>query len=179
MAEISVPAWPIPIQNTKVVMYIAHITGVRLPAAPIPTQIWYDHARMPAVRTSPTTHIHPKYRLPGNVRVLMTSRLTSANVGPVAADLSLIHPRQLPGHLLQVRDRRAGAQLLEHVVAAWRARQPGHPARAVLQVAEGDRLGRAGLLARGPDVAVAHRPLHVPRAILARDDAVQAHRALL
>src|SRR5713226_5969254 len=93
MAEISVPAWPIPIQNTKVVMYIAHITGVRLPAAPIPTQIWYDHARMPAVRTRPTMHIHPKYRLPGNVRVLMTSRLTSANVGPVAgADLSLIYP---------------------------------------------------------------------------------------
>src|SRR2546422_595827 len=43
----------------------------------------------------------------------------------------------LPGHLLQVRDRRAGAQLLEYVVAAWRARELGRPARAVLQVAEG------------------------------------------
>ena len=36
----SVPAWPIPIQNTKVVMYIAHIWGTRLPAEPIPTKIW-------------------------------------------------------------------------------------------------------------------------------------------
>jgi hypothetical protein len=35
-AEISVPACPIPIQKTKVVMYIAHICGVRLPAAPMP-----------------------------------------------------------------------------------------------------------------------------------------------
>jgi hypothetical protein len=28
-----------PIQNTKVVMYIAHICGVRLPAAPMPKKI--------------------------------------------------------------------------------------------------------------------------------------------
>jgi hypothetical protein len=36
MAEIRVPACPIPIQNTKVVMYIAHIWGFRLPAMPMP-----------------------------------------------------------------------------------------------------------------------------------------------
>jgi hypothetical protein len=36
----SVPACPMPIQNTNVVMYIAHIWGVRLPAAPMPNQIW-------------------------------------------------------------------------------------------------------------------------------------------
>ncbi len=36
----SVPACPMPIQNTKLVMYIAHIWGVRLPAAPMPTHTW-------------------------------------------------------------------------------------------------------------------------------------------
>ena len=36
MAEISVPAWPMPIQNTNVVMYIAHICGLRFPAIPMP-----------------------------------------------------------------------------------------------------------------------------------------------
>ena len=32
----SVPACPMPIQNTKVVMYIAHIWGLRFPAIPMP-----------------------------------------------------------------------------------------------------------------------------------------------
>ncbi len=49
----SVPACPIPIQNTKVVMYIAHIWGVRLPAAPMPTQICQAQALTPAARTRP------------------------------------------------------------------------------------------------------------------------------
>ncbi len=46
-------------------MYIAHIWGVRLPAAPMPKKIWYVQARMPHVRMSATTHIQAKYRLPG------------------------------------------------------------------------------------------------------------------
>jgi len=56
----SVPAWPIPIQNTNVVMYIAHISGVRLPAIPMPHQIWPAHATIPAARMSATTPIQPK-----------------------------------------------------------------------------------------------------------------------
>src|SRR5438093_7701959 len=81
MAEISVPACPMPIQNTKVVMYIAHIWGVRLPAAPMPIQICQDHAATPAASVNPTRHIHAKYWLPGMLTVRMTSRLTSAHVG--------------------------------------------------------------------------------------------------
>ena len=36
MAEISVPAWPIPIHHTKFVMANPHITGVRMPQMPTP-----------------------------------------------------------------------------------------------------------------------------------------------
>ena len=36
MAEISVPAWPIPIHHTKFVMANPHITGVRSPQMPTP-----------------------------------------------------------------------------------------------------------------------------------------------
>ena len=54
------PACPIPIQNTKLVMYIAHIWGTRFPAIPMPHQIWPAQARIPAVRMRATTLIHEK-----------------------------------------------------------------------------------------------------------------------
>ena len=37
-AEISVPAWPIPIHHTKLVMSQAHATGLLLPQTPMPVQ---------------------------------------------------------------------------------------------------------------------------------------------
>src|SRR2546430_3707176 len=49
----------------------------------------------------------------------------------------------------------------------------------VLKVAEGDRQGGARLLALVDDVAVLHRTPLVTRVVLARDDALQTHRALL
>ena len=85
-----VPACPMPIQNTKVVMYIAHIWGERLPAAPIPIQICQAHAATPAPRVSPITHIQAKYLSPGMLTVRMTSRLTSAQVGCVVVVLALV-----------------------------------------------------------------------------------------
>src|SRR6185295_321491 len=73
------------IQNTKVVMYIAHICGVRLPAAPMPTQICQVQAATPHARVRATRHIQAKYLSPGIPMVRMTSRLTSAQVACVAA----------------------------------------------------------------------------------------------
>ena len=40
MAEISVPEWAIPTQNTKVVMYTPQKTGCVIPATPMPAPIW-------------------------------------------------------------------------------------------------------------------------------------------
>ena len=39
MAEISVPAWPMPIQKTKLVMSKAQATGMLLPQTPMPVEI--------------------------------------------------------------------------------------------------------------------------------------------
>ena len=40
IAEISVPAWPIPIQNTKLMMSQAQPTGWFSPQTPTPVEIW-------------------------------------------------------------------------------------------------------------------------------------------
>ena len=84
------PACPMPIQNTNVVMYIAHIWGVRLPAAPMPVHTWYAHAANSAARPSPTRHSQAKYLLPGMPTVRMTSRLTSAQVARAGSVETLI-----------------------------------------------------------------------------------------
>ena len=39
MAEMSVPAWPMPIQKTKLVMSKAQATGMLLPQTPMPVAI--------------------------------------------------------------------------------------------------------------------------------------------
>ncbi len=40
IAEISVPAWLMPIQNTKLVRYSAQNVGQRLPLTPMPFHSW-------------------------------------------------------------------------------------------------------------------------------------------
>ncbi len=40
MAEMSVPAWPMPIHQTKLTMSQAHMTGCMLPQTPTPVEIW-------------------------------------------------------------------------------------------------------------------------------------------
>ena len=43
----SVPAWPMPIQNTKLVMSNAHATGMFEPHTPTPVEIRYVAASTP------------------------------------------------------------------------------------------------------------------------------------
>src|SRR5207302_6564403 len=78
--------------------------------------------------------------------------------------------RVLPDDLPEVRDRRARPDLLQDVVGARRASELRHRALLVLEIAERDRARRAGLLARGEDVAVLHGALVVAGVVLARDD---------
>src|SRR5262245_40199828 len=51
MALMSVPAWPIPIQKTKLVMSNAHATGTLLPHTPTPVEIRYVAASTPPVKS--------------------------------------------------------------------------------------------------------------------------------
>src|SRR5437879_13435635 len=66
-----------------------------------------------------------------------------------------------------------------YVVAAGVGGEPGHEGAPVAQIAEHDRLGRAGLRAGGRDVAVAHAPVLEARAVLGAPDALHAEGALL
>src|SRR5688572_3137403 len=53
IAEIRVPAWLMPIQNTKLVRYRAQKLGQRLPLTPMPYHSWYAHAAAPQATTVP------------------------------------------------------------------------------------------------------------------------------
>src|SRR5262245_44187313 len=93
-------------------------------------------------------------------RSLRRSSLTFRYVSWATVVLS---GRRLAQHLLQVRDRGIGVDLLEDLVAALVGDHLRHPARRVHEVAEVDRSRRAGLLARRHDVSVAGVPSLVLR----------------
>jgi hypothetical protein len=56
VAEMSVPAWPIPTQNTNVVMYTLQNTGGLYPACPRPSLIRIRKVRIPIrkIETAPS-----------------------------------------------------------------------------------------------------------------------------
>src|SRR6266702_8468478 len=49
IADMSVPACPIPIQKTKLVMSQAHPSGMLFPQVPTPVEIWYPRQKSPKV----------------------------------------------------------------------------------------------------------------------------------
>src|SRR4029077_20282445 len=55
--EISVPAWPIPIHQTKFVMANPHITGLRMPQMPTP---WTNNTAHAHRNTSSSAKPYPK-----------------------------------------------------------------------------------------------------------------------
>ena len=70
-------------------------------------------------------------------------------------------------------------QVVEQVVVAGARLRLGDPAGRVRDVAEADRFGRAGLLARGDDVAVGQAPAVLLGVDLGPADSLDAVRALL
>src|SRR5207253_2061764 len=53
MAEMKVPACPIPIQKTKLVMSHAQPTGLLSPQVPTPVEIWYPRQNRPNIAIEP------------------------------------------------------------------------------------------------------------------------------
>src|ERR1039457_5557324 len=58
IAEIKVPAWPMPIQNTKLTMSQAQLTGLRWPHTPTPVETRYVR---PATVKDAMTQATPKH----------------------------------------------------------------------------------------------------------------------
>src|SRR4029079_8047249 len=82
--------------------------------------------------------------------------------------------RRAAQDLLQIGHRRVGVEVAERLVAALAVHPLRDLALRIHQVAEHDRLRRAGLLAGGDDVAVAHLAVLVPRRVLRQADALHA-----
>src|SRR5687767_5231203 len=82
-------------------------------------------------------------------------------------------------HLLQIGDVRARAELLQHAVGALAGEQLRRAAGRVLEIAEHDRLGRAGLLAGGLDRPVGDRLAGLDARVLPLLDPLHAQAALL
>src|SRR5690242_1908757 len=119
----SVPAWPMPIQNTKFVMYSAQSCGTRSPVAPSPAHSCHVRAATKHRSRPAQIVIHPKYRFPGGRNVWSTSRLTSAYCG---AESRKLNPR-FSLHRTAGRDGNHDAAL-RRGVSAHRVVRPRPPA---------------------------------------------------
>src|ERR1035437_990548 len=190
MAEISVPAWPMPIHQTKLMMAKPHATGCVMAQMPTPLRKSQVRATSNIVASAPPTP--NRANQPSGVSGVSTMReifsVTDLKVcpgamtrySPVAGSIAwsfsfrslvgmlastlhrcMFHRRILKfgvriqnrGHILGPR---TCIQIGEHLVAALVGLQLCHLALPVVDVAETNRLGRAGLLAGGHNLAVAH-----------------------
>src|SRR3954466_7991470 len=80
IAEIKVPAWPMPTQNTKLVMSNAHITGCMLPHTPTPVPMRYriNPPKMPAHIAEITNAMYHAMGGLGDSFTQVMSRVTEA-----------------------------------------------------------------------------------------------------
>src|SRR6185436_4141538 len=196
MAEIRVPAWPMPIHQTKLMMSKPQPTGQLIPQMPTPfqnSQQTPTRKRLRKANATPKPMNHQR-----GVFWRMTSLILSVTVpgvcpGATTAGRWGFWPPAAPcgvssvamlgslcrsvsgrfgwrrrdrgidvAQLGQVAGARPGVQLLEQAVVE----RVGLPLRdlpvALVDVAEGDRLGRAGLLAGGLDAVGRDRlPRHL------------------
>ena len=64
IAEISVPAWPIPIHHTKLMMAKPHATGISMPQMPTPRMNRYVTATSRSMTNMPATINPPSQPIP-------------------------------------------------------------------------------------------------------------------
>ena len=86
IAEISVPAWPMPIHQTKLVMSNAQPTGTLLPQMPMP----FDHQVGERHQQQPGEHER-------DAEAERTSRAASCRVRTIELILSVTEPKVCPG----------------------------------------------------------------------------------
>ena len=85
IAEMSVPAWPMPIQKTKFVMSNAHPTSLLRPHTPMPVAKRYAAIPTPMANAVAATAVQAHQPMRGNVssgRATSAVTLASAGVSP-------------------------------------------------------------------------------------------------
>src|SRR5829696_1923031 len=206
IAEISVPAWPIPIHHTKLMIAKPQPTGWLTPQMPVPLI---------------SSHVTAMPSMPINMKPIDTTMNQLRGVRPPRTTpliLSVIEPKVWPGSMSgggayvagfgliivqprgfavrvdwsssdqlrirvaqrgQVSSARARVEILEQAVVAFQLLQPGDAAFRIVQVAEYDGVGRTRRGARGDDFPVLD-PAVVPLGVLPRVvDPLHAVGALL
>src|SRR5581483_3882265 len=179
IAEMSVPAWPMPIHQTKFTIAKPQATGTFTPQMPTPFTSRYTSAAKRPLATANAAR-KPSHQ-PSGVRRVSTIELilsvTDPKVWPGAITGgtpvpttawfgSSIRAREsatvVPqlrvdvAHRGQILRARARVEIGEHRVRARLGLQARHAAGRIVQIAEDDRLGRARLLAGRLDLPVRH-----------------------
>src|SRR6185295_15064557 len=194
IAEIRVPAWPMPIHHTKLMMSMPQPTGIRTPQTPIPWNSRNPMASSSSWNTAKAT-AKPSHQPFGVFRCSTILEIWSVTVpkswpGAISRSASVWCVSCRSGlatrHLrVRVPDRRqiGGAgprvELGQQAVVAGLGLQQADPAPLVVDVAEDDGLGGARLLAGGADLAVRDGPVLVLRGDAGLVDPLHAVGALL
>src|SRR6185503_6331560 len=143
IAEISVPAWPMPIHHTVLTIMKPQAAGISRPMVP-----------MPSISSQPieNRNTHQKYlgMRPRSGTLEMRPTISLSEGWP-AITRSVTAALRVVAHLAEVSGARARAELGEHGVVG-RLGLFGHDLGGlVVDIAEGDGARRAGLLAGGLD----------------------------
>src|SRR5215472_17023978 len=179
IAEINVPAWPIPIHHTKLTIANPQPMGMLMPQIPVPRPNRYATAvfsipkrdtatakmanqkigvclvsTMPAMRSVAVPRSYPG-PITGGLTPFGGSTPTSSTIG--AIELCLLRGLEfrvrIP-HRRNVGGARARIQLSQQLVIPLLGFELRNAAVGIIDVAEDNGFGGANLLARGQDVAV-------------------------
>src|ERR1017187_8965167 len=181
IAEISVPAWPMPIHQTKLMMANPHAPGIVTPQMPTPFRNSHVSAMISSVATPPTTASPPNQPSgvfdvstmpaifcvtdlklwPGAmtayspVRGSIIGSSTGSMLGSSMGDLvaMLCELRIWVNDASRVSSARAVVQVRKHLVVALFRLALRHIAVGIVEIAKRNRRCRARLLARGNHVA--------------------------
>src|SRR5438046_27518 len=202
MAEINVPAWPIPTQKTKFVMSKAQPTLLLRPQTPMPlamSQVIIPPRFNKAVKAMPKQIHQPLPGLPSSGRAIssvmswsagfpFTHRggcRTSASAPPMVTDLGVnvtVLMRSLRllrvADLFQISDIRTCSQVFQHLVMTLRPAQLRGLAVGVFQISKHDGFRGASLLASRLDFAIHQLSLALQRNVLGKLDSLHAQAAL-
>src|SRR6267142_1914886 len=204
IAEMSVPAWPMPIQNTKLVISKAHPTLLFRPQTPMPLAI--SQVTIPP-RLSRAASAMPKQihqPLPGRASMgCAISSVISPSVGwpstqwvgastwssvrfgfmgSIVIVEALIRLFSAPLHwvsdFFEIGDIGPRSEVFEHLITALTALQLRDTAAGIFQIAEHNGLRGARLLAGGLYVAIGERAHALERLVFRQLNPLDAEAAL-
>src|SRR5258708_15259577 len=164
MAEIRVPACPIPIHHTKLMMSKPQPMGMLMPKRPTPLK--RRAARLKRRPRKRVAAMLTPMNQPRGVRRLRTRLLILSVTLPKVWPGPMIGCSALPtgdlrvgvAHGREIRGAGPGLELAQQAIVPGLGLEPGDPALGVVHVAQHDCLRRADRLAGGVDLPLPDAP---------------------